>query len=60
MLALAGAAFVIGTRPAAAQQPIAAAPFERWVELFRQQAEARGVSRATYTAVMSNLEPDLK
>lgn len=33
-------------------------PFDRWVEVFRARARARGISDATYTAVMRGVKPD--
>jgi membrane-bound lytic murein transglycosylase B len=34
------------------------AAFDRWAAAFRARARARGISDATYTAVMSNIKPD--
>jgi lytic murein transglycosylase len=42
----------------AAPTHAAAMPFERWVEAFRARARARGITDATYTAVMSGVKPD--
>lgn len=54
-------AFVAGTggallAPAAFAQ---AATFEQWRDAFRARAVARGVSDATYTRVMSRVQPDM-
>jgi membrane-bound lytic murein transglycosylase B len=47
------------TRAGHAKQAAKPIPFEQWVAAFRAKAEARGVTEATYTDVMSNLKPDM-
>lgn len=58
--AMAAAGALAAPRLARAQVVAAEMPFGQWVEAFRPVAEGRGVSRATYRAVMSGLTPDLK
>jgi lytic murein transglycosylase len=53
---IAGLAAASLSAPAHAQT--AAQPFPAWVETFRARARARGVSEATYAAVMGALKPD--
>jgi membrane-bound lytic murein transglycosylase B len=36
----------------------ASIPFDSWVERFRSRARSRGISDATYTRVMSGVQPD--
>jgi lytic murein transglycosylase len=59
-LAGAAAAGLAAARPAATQVIAAEMPFGQWVEAFWPRAAARGVSRATYRAVMDGMTPDLK
>lgn len=51
-------AFSFAATPSVAQQ--SSQTFGRWVEAFRPRARARGVSDATYTAVMGTLQPDTR
>jgi membrane-bound lytic murein transglycosylase B len=53
-----GVAAGTAARPSAAQQ--AATPFPTWVASFRPRARARGISDATYDAVMAGLQPDTR
>lgn len=46
----------LGQRCVVAEDKISA--FKLWVENFRSRARAKGISDATYSAVMNNLEPD--
>jgi hypothetical protein len=55
-LALLAAAPALATRTAQAQN--SKTSFDQWVATFRARAQARGISDATYTRVMSNLKPD--
>lgn len=54
------AAGALWPRAGAAQVIAAEMPFEDWVSAFWPRAAAKGVSPATYRAVMSGLTPDLK
>jgi lytic murein transglycosylase len=42
----------------AAQAQSGRSSFDQWVAAFRARANARGISDATYTRVMSNIKPD--
>jgi lytic murein transglycosylase len=55
-LALLAALPALSTRSAQAQN--SRAGFDQWVAAFRARAQARGISDATYTRVMSNIKPD--
>ncbi|MGY3452536.1 lytic murein transglycosylase [Bradyrhizobium sp. USDA 4353] len=52
---LGAAALLMPARPAAA----APAEFDAWRDGFRSRALAKGISQATWTRVMSRLEPDM-
>jgi membrane-bound lytic murein transglycosylase B len=55
-LALLAAAPALSARTAQAQS--SRTGFDQWVAAFRARAQARGISDATYTRVMSNIKPD--
>lgn len=55
--ALGGAA--LATLPDLLHAREGGAAFDQWVEAFRGRARAKGISDATYSAVMNGLKPDL-
>src|SRR5919108_531801 len=52
---LTGAAAMLSTKASAQNSR---SSFDQWVAAFRARAQARGISDATYTRVMTNVKPD--